>query len=208
MKMNNKYNTALQKTTIISDTLSHYIYVQPYVFKFLLTLSIALPIKAKDMDWKKDYFVATKKFHSKNRNQGFLHFVTDEVSAIAINSLLRNKPQFMFPSKKGLPFDEKESILTIDGISIKIVRNDPRFKICKLLFGDEKLFGKQWDIIKFIKKSKLENPDVIENYYKYLHPKVRHLNKKIAEIIGLNEVIDIDKNSIGINPSFLPLFLN
>lgn len=193
---------------LIKKRFSHQIYVQPHIFSFLQTLSIVIPIDVKDIDWDTQYVVMTKKFHSKNRNSGFLHFVTDETTAKVINDLLRKDVQYMFPGKKGLPFDEKESILIIAGIPISIRRDDLRFKICKVLFGDQKTFGKNWPLDKFISRSKIDNPVLVGNHYRYLQPKIRHLNKKIHEIAGIDELIIIGKYSVGINPSYLQLFLD
>lgn len=197
IKMTQKDEKAAE---LIKKRFSHQIYVQPHVFSFLQTLSIVIPIDVKDINWDSQYVVMTKKFHSKNRNSGFLHFVTDETTAKAINDLLRKDVQYMFPDKKGLPFDEKESILTIKGIPLVIRREDDRFHICRLLFGDKENFGKQWDHDQFI--SQYRNTDEIDNLYTYLYPKARHLNKDI----GIDRLILVEKKTIGINPTYFSIF--
>lgn len=204
--MNKKYEIDKKAAQVFKDTLSHYIYVQPNVFSFLQTLSIALPVDVKDFDWDTHYLVTTKQFHSKNRNNGFVHFITDKTTANAIKKLLRNNPQYMFPDKKGLPFNAVDSILTIKGIPFILQRDDERFQICKLLFGDTKTFGKQWEHDEFI--SQYKDTDEIDNLYTYLYHKIRHLNKDINDQAGVDRLILVEKKTIGINPIYISLFLD
>lgn len=200
-------NNEDEKQRIFSEVVSHYIYVKPDAFKFLQTLNIALPITAEEIDISKHYFIWTKKFHSTNK--GMLHLVTDQETAFALKTLLRNDVQYMFPDKKGVPFDAEESILTIHGIPIPIRRGDMGYLLCKQLFANMESIEREWELETFIEESGIyEDPPLDLDIYEYLRSSVRHINKRVNKLAGIEKLINLNASTIKVNPTYIPIFQN
>lgn len=191
----------------IKKILSHSIYVQPNLFETLLGLNIAAPPKKPNMNTHNLYTVWTR-FPNATK-KGLHEFKVCKKTAMAIKELLQNKPQFMFYKSDEAPFNEQSSTLTVNQIQIPISSNYARHKLCNTLFGSKKCLVTMWEYEELATKMgeyprhESKKP---RNWFKYLYPKVRHLNATILEYTDLDNLVLMDGGYVRINPLYLKLF--
>lgn len=184
------------KVEEIQDRFRHMIYVSPKIYRLLVSLNIAIPGKELK-NFKDIYYVFTKPYHHPTREP--LCFYTTKKKAMAINELLENKPQFMFPGRDGIRY--RDGKLTIDRILIDISCNEDRMILCNLLFGYGRAKKKFWELTELDTKY-TQHFDNNSDRYQYYRNRVRSLNSVVFEASGYEEIVCIDKNKVFRNPAY------
>ncbi len=196
-----KMDTPLNRTRAkkIRDYMSHFIYVNPKLFRTLIQLNIAIP--EKDLEkGKHPYIVFTKPYHQPAKPT--IDIFISEQNAKALKQLLKNSPQRMFPGRNGILYSKGK--LAIDGIRISMESNNNRALICKFLFGWGHKKSKKQGISFDLLDAKLVKPENDQDYnqYNYYRNHVRAINKEVYEISGIPHILKIDKSHIYLNPVY------
>lgn len=190
---------------VVQEHLGRIIYLQPHIFKVIAGLGLAVPYDPKKDEYLNFYHIYTKYPHTNKK--GLKSFSVSLESGEAIKTLIKNRKQYMFPKIDSAPFNKKDSVLTINRISIEISRETGRNELCKVIFGNKKYLGKVWSIEEIAEKLGVNNLNS-EKRYHYIYDKVRFLNKLIKEHTELESFLDLRDNTLTIDPIYSYTFLD
>ena len=196
---------ALKPLNTIQEHLGRVIYLQPHIFKVIAGLGLAVPYDPKKDEYLNFYHIYTKYPHTNKK--GLKSFSVSLESGEAIKTLIKNRTQYMFPKINQAPFNKKDSVLTINRISIEISRETGRNELCKIIFGNKKYLGKVWSIEEIAEKLGVKDLNS-EKRYHYIYDKVRFLNKLIKEHTELESFLDLRDNTLTIDPIYSYTFLD
>lgn len=196
---------ALKPLNTIQEHLGRVIYLQPHIFKVIAGLGLAVPYDPKKDEYLNFYHIYTKYPHTNKK--GLKSFSVSLESGEAIKTLIKNRTQYMFPKINQAPFNKKDSVLTINRISIEISRETGRNELCKIIFGNKKYLGKVWSIEEIAEKLGVKDLNS-EKRYHYIYDKVRFLNKLIKEHTELESFLDLRDNILTIDPIYSYTFLD
>lgn len=194
-----------KKQKVIKEILERVIYLQPQIFKVIAGLGLAVPYDA-DKDEHMDYYHIFTKYPHTNK-KGLKEFAVNLKIGEAIKVLIKNSPQYMFPKIREAPFDRKNSVLTINRISLDIPRDTGMHQLCILLFGNKSKLNKKWNFEELAEKMHVEGTDYKKQYH-YLYDQIGFLNTKIKDATELDEFLQISKKTLLINPLYSSTFLD
>lgn len=193
-----------EPVNIIQEHFSRIIYLQPHIFKVIAGLGLAVPYNSKTDKFMNFYHIYTKYPHTNKK--GLKGFAVTIETGEAIKILIKNRMQFMFPKINKAPFDRKNSVLTINRISMEISRESGRNELCKIIFGNKKYLGRSWSIDEIVEKLGVESLNK-EKRYHYIYDKVRFLNDQIKKHTELENFLDLRDNTLTIDPTYSYTFL-
>ena len=177
---------------LVKKEFSYFIFVNPHLYKELLTLNIALP--ENKFHRVRKYTVYTKINHtSKTVSEKF--YVNTKI-AKALKALLINSPQFMFENSVGTTFSN--GILQINGVRVLIGDNSDRSRLCIILFSRKE----PWDFDELATEFQ-ETFSSTRQRNDFFLGKIRHFNKYIADTVGYEDFVHNEDGLIAINPIYL-----
>lgn len=193
-----------QKQKYIKEVMERVIYLQPQVFKVIVGLGLTVPYNPDKDEYMNFYHVYTKYPHTNKK--GLKSIAVSVKSGQAIKVLIKDRPQFMFPSIDKAPFDRVNSVLTIDRISMDITRETGQQAFCKIIFGNKKNLGKIWQVEELAEKMEVEDTKPRKRYH-YIYDMVSALNERIDDATELKNFLDLENNTVRINPDYAYTFL-
>lgn len=183
----------------IQKSLSRYMYVQPWVFEFLVKARLN---KAKDKSEtrKGRYTIYTRLQMNKKVINPSIR--VDKPTLDALKVILQNYPQTIVSHTGKIIFYEEVPKLEIDGFSLPL-QWDERFAIAKYMFADEKGKHVPWMVGEIFEAIGEKLSIKKENRYDWLYERIRQFNLAIEKKIGYVDFFVVANNGITLNEPYL-----
>lgn len=183
----------------IQKSLSRYMYVQPWVFEFLVKAKLG---KANENtgDRKGRYTIYTRLQMNKKVINPSIQ--ADKPTLDALKVILQNYPQTIVSHTGKIIFYEEIPKLEIDGFSLPL-QWDERFAIAKYMFADEKGKHVPWMVGEMFEAIGEKLSIKKEDRYDWLYERIRQFNLAIEKKIGYEDFFVVANNGITLNEPYL-----
>ncbi|NLZ24487.1 hypothetical protein GX888_01950 [Candidatus Dojkabacteria bacterium] len=192
---NGLVNDIKSASKVIQKQLSGYIFVQPWVFEFLLKAKIKSRRDSKD-----GYTIYTRLQENKKVVNPSIKIDKDSLDALKL--LLKNYSQTIVTHTGKIIFYEEVPKLEINGFSLPL-KWDERFAIARYMFATEDGEDVPWmfsEVLEGIgEKYYVKNKD----QYDWLYERIRQFNIAIGKKIGYEDFFVIAGNGITLNEPYL-----
>lgn len=179
----------------IRNELSMYMYVQPWVFEFLLKAKIKSKSNSKD-----EYTIYTRLQENKKVVNPSIQIDKDSLDALKL--LLKNYPQTIVTHTGKIIFYEDIPKLEINGFPLPL-KWDERFALARYMFASKEGKNVPWmfsEVLEGIgEKYYVKN----EDQYDWLYERIRQFNIAIARKIGYEDFFVVAGNGITLNEPYL-----
>jgi len=180
----------------IKKELSKYMYVQPWVFEFLLEAKVGNKTESKD---KGEYTIYTRIQENKKVTNPSIQ--VDGKTLDALKLLLSNYPQTIVTHTGKIIFYEEVPKLEINGFSLPL-KWDERFAIARYMFATDEGKYVPWmisEVIEGIGEKYIKD----EDQYDWLYERIRQFNIAIEKKIGYENFFVVAGNGITLNEPYL-----
>lgn len=183
----------------IQKSLSRYMYVQPWIFEFLLKVKLG---KKKDKKGNKKgrYTIYTRlQMHKKVINPSIN---VDKPTINALKLILQNYPQTIVTHTGKIIFYEEVPKLEINGFALPL-QWDERFAIAKYMFASEKGKHVPWMYSELLEGIGEKHIAKSKKQYDWLYERIRQFNLAIEKKIGYVDFFVVANNGITLNEPYL-----
>jgi len=180
----------------IKKELSKYMYVQPWIFEFLLKAKVGSKIESKA---KKGYTIYTRLQENKKVTNPSIQ--VDKETIDALKRLLQNCPQTIVTHTGKIIFYEEVPKLEINGFPFPL-KWDERYAIARYMFASEEGKHVPWmisEVLEGIGEKYIKS----DKQYDWLYERIRQFNIAIEKKIGYESFFIIASNGITLNEPYL-----
>lgn len=183
----------------IQKSLSRYMYVQPWVFEFLLKIKLG---KAKKNSPKRKGRYTIYSRLQMNKKVINPSIQVDKPTLDALKIVLQNYPQTIVSHTGKILFYEEVPKLEINGFSLPL-QWDERFAIARYMFASENGKHVPWMIGEIFEEIHEEYSIKLDDRYNWLYERIRQFNLAIEKKIGYVDFFVVANNGITLNEPYL-----
>lgn len=189
----------------IQKALSRYIYIQPWVFEFLLKSKVGESKYENDVSVdsliaNEEYIVYTRIQLSNKVSNPSIKISQNHLDAL--KELLQDVPQMLVNHTGQIILYEEIPKLQINGFDLPL-KWDERFSIAKFMFSSEEGTSMPWmisDVVKAMGEDEIYSKD---KHYDWLYEKIRQFSLAIEEKIGYEDFFAMADGGITLSPQYL-----
>lgn len=183
----------------IQKSLSLYMYVQPWIFEFLLKVKLGKK-KDKKGNRKGRYTIYTRlQMHKKVINPSIN---VDKPTINALKLILQNYPQTIVTHTGKIIFYEEVPKLEINGFALPL-QWDERFAIAKYMFASKEGKHVPWMYSELLEGIGEKHIAKSKKQYDWLYERIRQFNLAIEKKIGYEDFFVVANNGITLNEPYL-----